>query len=180
MAAFWVFGYGSLMWNPGFAYQQAQPANAEGYHRSLCIYSHYCRGTAERPGLVMGLNPGGSCRGIAFYVKAENAAEAYRYLVGREQVGNTYVERNIPLHLADGREIEALAFTTNLEHQQYAGKLSPEQRAKIVACACGAKGCNRDYVVNTVMSLRKLGIHDAELEAVLAHLPAEGAAGAKA
>lgn len=172
MEAFWVFGYGSLMWNPGFAYQEAVPAQAAGYHRSLCIYSHHHRGTKQRPGLVMGLNPGGSCRGLAFYVSGREAPRAYRYLQQREQIGQTYREKHIPLKLHDGRQVESLAFITDLNHAQFAGDRPAAALAEIVAAAKGSAGTNYAYVKNTVQSLRRLNIYEPQLEAVLRHLPA--------
>ncbi|KAA6404626.1 gamma-glutamylcyclotransferase [Candidatus Tokpelaia sp.] len=168
--AFWVFGYGSLMWNPGFVYSEAQRARLAGYHRSLCIYSHHHRGTREQPGLVMGLNPGGSCCGVAFYVDKGNAPAAYHYLVKREQVDNSYKEEHIPLQLAGGAEVEALVFVSDLEHALFAGDLQAAAIAGIVAPAYGVAGSNRAYVANTVSALRRLNIHEPKLEEVLHNL----------
>jgi len=168
--AFWIFGYGSLMWNPGFAYNEAQPARLVGYHRSLCIYSHHHRGTKEQPGLVMGLNPGGSCCGMAFYVDKARAADTYRYLLQREQAENSYQEKRIALRLGSGQEVEALVFVANRDHALFAGRLSAAAIAGIVAPACGVAGSNQAYVANTVAALRRLDIHEPQLEAVLRKL----------
>jgi len=171
MDSFWVFGYGSLMWNPGFPYQEVQRAEADGWHRSLCIYSHHYRGTKERPGLVMGLNPGGSCCGMAFLVHGNNTDAAYRYLVGREQRCKSYDEKRIPLTLADGSKVRALVFASNPGHEMFAGDLAVPEIAQIVSCACGIAGTNRAYLTNTMDSLRELRICEPKLEEVLRELP---------
>lgn len=168
--AFWVFGYGSLMWNPGFAYSEAQPARLVGYHRSLCIYSHHHRGTKERPGLVMGLNPGGACCGMAFYVDKAHAPAAWRYLLQREQAENSYQEKRVSLRLAGGRAVEALVFVSDRNHALFAGDLSAAAIAGLVASACGVAGSNQAYVANTVAALRRLDIYEPQLEAVLRKL----------
>lgn len=171
MTGFWVFGYGSLMWNPGFLHSAAEPALAAGYHRALCIYSHHHRGTAAKPGLVMGLNPGGFCRGAAFYVEASHADKAYRYLLRREQSEEAYIERRIPLILADKRVIEALVFVSDTGHPRFAGDLPAAAIADFIKTAAGAAGTNRAYLANTVRALRALHIHEPKLEEILRLLP---------
>src|SRR3954468_20431888 len=106
----WVFAYGSLMWRPGFSYVERTPARLIGYHRALCVLSHVHRGTPERPGLVLGLDRGGRCHGVAFRVAASEAAATLAYLREREQVTSVYIERGLPVRLRDGGEIRALAY----------------------------------------------------------------------
>lgn len=170
MDDFWIFGYGSLMWNPGFSYRNLQLARLFGYHRSLCIYSHYYRGTPEQSGLVMGLKRGGSCRGMAFYISRTEAQKTYDYLVEREQVNNTYKEKYLHLYLEDGRKVKSLVFIADSAHPQYAGTLASCDIVKIVSAARGKTGSNRDYVLNTVHHLRMLRVYDRLLEAVAEQL----------
>jgi glutathione-specific gamma-glutamylcyclotransferase len=172
MAELWVFAYGSLMWQPGFAYGERAPAALIGAHRSLCIYSFHHRGTAEQPGLVLGLDDGGACRGIAFCVPGEKRNETLAYLRAREQVTDVYVETTKTITLLDGsgRECEALCFMADRTHPQYAGRLSLEKQASLVRRAVGLAGSNIDYVLNTVRHLEEAGIDDVELVALAARL----------
>ena len=163
---FWVFGYGSLMWNPGFAYAEAAKAQLFGYHRALCIHSHHYRGTPERPGLVMGLDRGGSCVGMAFRVAKADAAGVRGYLIEREMMNYVYLEKRLRIRLADGRQAVAMTFAADPSHAQFAGHLSVEDAAKIVVGAIGTAGRNEDYVLNTVSHLREIGIRDHWLERV--------------
>ncbi len=132
---FWVFGYGSLMWKPGFAHVETVRARLHGYRRSLCIYSHVHRGTPDHPGLVLGLDAGGSCLGIAFRVPGDMAGEVMAYLREREMSNGVYHEKRLRLHLADGREGEALAYVADRRHRQYAGGMKPDEAAAIIASA---------------------------------------------
>lgn len=167
MGDFWVFGYGSLMWNPGFAHVETMRARLGGYRRALCIHSHIYRGTPEHPGLVLGLDRGGSCLGMAFRVPGELEGEVIDYLRQRELVTNVYLERRLGIRLADGRNVEAVTYICDRHHEQYAGSLSVQDAASIVAGAAGRSGPNEDYVFNTVDHLRKMGIRDSWLENVL-------------
>ncbi|GHA26018.1 gamma-glutamylcyclotransferase [Devosia pacifica] len=160
----WVFGYGSLIWNPGFQFVEQQQALLNGAHRSLCIHSHRHRGTVEQPGLVFGLARGGSCRGMAFAVADDDWAEVREYLREREQVTGVYREAWRPLRLADGNTVEGLAFLVDVKHEQYAGRLPLESQLKIVSGAIGASGPNVDYVLNTAEHLRALGIADKRVQ----------------
>jgi glutathione-specific gamma-glutamylcyclotransferase len=171
----WVFGYGSLMWQPGFAFIEQAPAALIGAHRSLCIYSFHHRGTQAHPGLVLGLDEGGACRGIAFRVAQANAEATLSYLRDREQVTSVYVEKMKPVSLLDGsgRELEALCYIADRAHPQYAGRLSLEAQARLVRSASGLAGANLDYVLNTVRHLEEAGIHDVELMALAARLDTE-------
>jgi len=160
----WIFGYGSLMWKPGFAYEEVRPALLQGWHRELCIYSHHWRGTREHPGLVLGLDAGGSCHGLAYRVAGERVAEVRAYLHEREMKGSVYHERMLPVTFANRQSAEALTYVSDGTHPQYAGNLTREERLEIVRTRKGEGGPNRDYVINTVLHLRHLGVHDAELE----------------
>lgn len=171
----WVFGYGSLIWRPGFAFEESLPARLHGYHRSLCIFSHVHRGTPERPGLVLGLDRGGICRGLAFRVAADRAQETVAYLRAREQATAVYVERLMPVRLQDGRHVTALVYVADRKHLQYAGRLPREQQLELVRHGHGSSGENPDYVLLTDEHLRKMGIYDPVL-AGLAQALAPGAA----
>jgi cation transport protein ChaC len=168
----WVFGYGSLMWRPAFDFAEQAPAALIGAHRSLCIYSFHHRGTEESPGLVLGLDEGGACRGAAFRVAPENADFTLAYLREREQITDVYVEAIKPISLLDGsgRELEAICFIVDKSHPQYAGRLPLETQARLVRIAVGRSGTNIDYVLNTVRHLEEAGIHDVELMALAKRL----------
>ena len=174
MAELWVFAYGSLMWQPGFAFSEQAPAALIGAHRSLCIYSFHHRGTTEHPGLVLGLDEGGACRGVAFCVVPGKNEATLGYLRAREQVTDVYVERTKPVSLLDGsgRELEALCYMVDRGHPQYAGRLSIETQARLVRSAAGRSGTNLDYVLNTVRHLEEAGIDDVELMALAQRLAA--------
>ena len=171
--ALWVFGYGSLMWQPGFAFEERAKALLHGYHRALCVYSVIHRGTSERPGLVLGLDDGGSCEGIAFRVAPHNARRTLDYLRAREQGTAVYIENTHQVALLDGseRRVDALCFVADRGHPQYAGQLSAEDQARLVAHASGQSGENVEYVQRTLEHLVELGIEDRGLGAVLARLP---------
>ena len=166
----WVFGYGSLMWRPGFDFIERQGALVHGWRRSLCVYSHVYRGTPERPGLVLGLDRGGACRGVAFRVAAAQSAATIDYLRQREQVTAVYLERRVLAHLADGTSAIALTYVADRSHAQYAGRLEREELLKLVAHGVGASGPNADYVLNTEAHLRESGIADPTLEWLAAQL----------
>ena len=162
----WVFGYGSLMWRPGFAYRQRAQALLYGSHRALCVYSHVHRGTRERPGLVLGLDSGGSCRGIAFQVEAGERDAVVDYLRAREQVTMVYREVVRPIRLIDGtdRRVAALTYVVDHAHEQYAGVLDRETILRFVRQGTGRSGHNRDYVVNTAEHLHEVGLSDPVLD----------------
>lgn len=164
-ATHWVFGYGSLIWNPGFAHVSAQQGLLRGAHRSLSIVSHHHRGTVEQPGLVFGLTRGGSCRGMVFEVADADWPQVYAYLQEREQVTSVYRDVMRPVHLADGRQVSALAFLVDERHEQYAGSLSVDQQLAMVRSGVGLSGRNVDYVLNTARHLGQLGIRDRQLMA---------------
>jgi cation transport protein ChaC len=155
----WVFGYGSLMWRPGFEHVERQPALLRGAHRALCIRSYRHRGTPEIPGLVLGLDRGGSCRGVAFRVARERAGETHAYLTEREQMNRVYKEQLRPLLLADGRRVRALAYVADRSHAQYA-RLGREAILAHVLAGQGESGACRDYVLSTLAAMAAMGITD--------------------
>ena len=161
----WVFGYGSLMWKPGFEFIEQVPARLIGEHRALCVYSFDHRGTPEKPGLVLGLDRGGACRGVAFRIAANNRAATVAYLREREQVTSVYREAVRPVRLLDGsdRGVRALTYLVDRNHAQYAGGLSMADQLRYVQQGHGRSGNNRDYVLSTVLSIEKQGFQDAQL-----------------
>ena len=163
----WVFGYGSLMWRPGFPFQERRPATLHGRRRAFCIYSVHHRGTYQRPGLVLGLAPGGSTRGVAYQVAETDWPEVYAYLREREQPTETYVESSAHVRLADGRRAATLVFLSDTGHPQWAGTLSLERQAELIAGAVGLSGPNVDYLRDLVLHLREEGIHDLAMEQLL-------------
>jgi cation transport protein ChaC len=166
MGDFWVFGYGSLMWNPGFDHVETVRARVSGYRRSLCLASRVHRGTPEREGLVLALDRGGSCVGVAFRVEQGKQQDVVAYLRERELVTNAYLERYVSFSLPDGRKGRAITYVIDRNHDQYAGALSEAEAARRVMGASGKSGPNEDYVLNTIEHLRALGIRDHWLEAV--------------
>jgi cation transport protein ChaC len=163
----WVFGYGSLMWRPGFAFQAREPATLHGRRRAFCIYSVHHRGTYERPGLVLGLAPGGAVRGMAYQVAEADWAGVYAYLREREQPTETYYETTRHVRLADGRRVEALVFLSDTAHPQWAGALSLERQAELIAGSTGLSGPNVDYLRDLVDHLREMGLRDQSMERLL-------------
>ncbi|WP_394691702.1 gamma-glutamylcyclotransferase [Hoeflea sp.] len=170
MDDFWVFGYGSLMWRPGFDHEETRPARLFGYHRALCVRSFVHRGTPERPGLVLGLDRGGSCQGVAFRVRADARDAVVDYLRARELVTHVYLETTRRIRLDSGDHVAALTYVVDRGHQQYAGGLSADDAHLAVRGARGQSGPNEDYVLNTVEHLRTLGIRDHHLETIVGHL----------
>jgi len=171
----WIFGYGSLIWKPGFEHVERMPARMIGLHRSLCVYSFVHRGTPEKPGLVLGLDRGGACRGIAYRVTAKKRAATLAYLREREQATSVYLERVRTAWLAGNPEkpVNAVCYIVDRSHQQYAGRLSITEQVHIVRQGHGGSGNNREYVLETVNALEALGMRDKEL-----HLLAERLKGA--
>jgi len=172
----WVFGYGSLMWRPGFGYLERVPARLIGLHRALCVFSFVHRGTPERPGLVLGLDRGGMCRGIAYRVAAAARATTIDYLRAREQVTSVYLETMRQIELEDHarRRVRALCYIVDRSHAQYAGRLTLAESLHHVRQGHGQSGPNRDYVLETVRALEALGYRETDL-----HLLAEQLAGNK-
>jgi cation transport protein ChaC len=173
MNEFWVFGYGSLIWRPNFPYVERHVARLIGAHRALCVYSWVHRGTPERPGLVLGLDRGGSCRGVAFRVAPEAWETVLAGLREREQVTAVYRERLREVRFANGTAARALTYVADRGHGQYAGVLDEDTQVRFVAEATGKSGANRDYVINTARHLAELGMPDASLARLAERLMAD-------
>ena len=153
----WVFGYGSLMWRPDFPHLERQLGVVHGFHRAFCIYSHVHRGTRERPGLVLGLDSGGSCKGVAYRVRAADAESVVEYLVHREMVTRVYTPRWVTVRIGE-KSIRAHTYTAAHNHEQYAGKLTPDEAARYIRHSNGRSGNNAEYLRNTVDHLQELAI----------------------
>jgi cation transport protein ChaC len=162
----WVFGYGSLMWDPGFEHLRAAPALVRGYHRAFCVYSTRFRGTPEQPGLVLGLDRGGACRGRAFLVAAANVPPVLEQLWAREMSHLVYRPRIVPIEV-ELQKVRALTFLADPKHEDYAGRLELEHVAETIATCCGARGPNIDYLANTLRHLDELGFHEGRLHEIL-------------
>jgi len=170
-AGWWIFAYGSLLWNPLFPVAEMKPAMLRGMHRSFCLWSLATRGTPAAPGLVLGLERGGSCRGIALRLPAPLALDELHLLWRREMVVGSYQPRWVRVD-ADGRPLVALAFVVKTDHPQYAGRLDMTKQAEVIGCACGAFGSSLDYLERTRVALVAHGIVDPYLEAVAAAVAA--------
>ena len=174
--SYWVFGYGSLIWNPGFSFLSAQLGLLRGAHRSLSIVSHHHRGTRDVPGLVFGLTRGGSCRGMVFEVGQAAWNDVRAYLDARELVTSVYRDVWRPVTLADGRRVSALAYVVDEAHEQFAGQLAVEQQLAMIRAGVGISGRNIDYVLNTAQHLAQLGIRDRSLMDLVRQLEADAPA----
>lgn len=164
--ALWVFGYGSLMWRPDFAYAEKAVARVENWQRRFCMWSLHYRGLPEAPGLVLALDraPGAICDGVAFRVPPGAEAETLAALRARELITYAYEERLVEAHLPDGRVVEAVTYVIRHDHAQYAGTLPREEQAAIIAARAGQFGTNRDYLWNTAAHLAELGLSDPDVE----------------
>lgn len=164
--AMWVFGYGSLIWHPGFPVAERQVARLAGWHRSFCMRSIHHRGTVESPGLVLALDraEGAHCHGVAFRVEPGTEAETLSALRERELVSSAYLEAHLDLLLQDGRGVLALCYVIDPDHVQYCGGLPLEEQARIIAHSVGGRGSNRDYLWSTAKHLADLGIADEGLD----------------
>jgi cation transport protein ChaC len=164
----WVFGYGSLLWNPGFPVAEAKVARLSDWHRSFCMSSIHHRGTPEKPGLVLALDlaHGAHCDGLGFRVEARYAAQTIDYLRERELISSAYLETRVPMVLRDcGTRIDdVLTYVIDPDHEQYRGDLSLEAQAQIIATATGGRGPNDEYLYNTARHLAELGLADADLD----------------
>ena len=170
----WVFGYGSLIWNPGFAFAEHRIGRLDGWRRSFCMSSIHYRGTPEQPGLVLALDraAGEACQGVAFRVAPGAEAETLAYLRERELVSSAYLEERLPVTLDDGRAVEALTYVIDPDHCQYVGGLSLDDQARVIATAHGGNGPNCDYLFSTTAHLDTLGIADADLSWLVARVRA--------
>ncbi len=164
----WVFGYGSLMWSPCFAYREKAPARIHGYHRALCILSTRYRGTHRRPGLVMGLCRGGSCWGMAFRIAASQVRRTLRRLWNREMPRRVYEPRMVQAKLQRSRRaVRALAFIADPSHPAFVRELDLHGRARLVAQGIGQRGRCIDYIQNTLEHMHEVGVRDPHLERIL-------------
>ncbi len=168
---YWVFGYGSLIWRPGFGFASARGAQLSGFHRALCIYSRVYRGTPQKPGLVFGLVPGGTCQGRAFEITPAEWPKVLAYL--RERETRVYNEVHSQIRLDDQRTVSALCFVADERHADFANGLALKEQLEMVRRAHGDTGSNRDYVVNTMKHLEELGLVDEHLANICALLGGE-------
>jgi cation transport protein ChaC len=171
-----VFAYGSLLWRPGFEYRRKQRAHLYGFHRALRVWSVHHRGTRDRPGLVLGLDRGGSCAGCVFEIDEDRKADVAAYLWDREMVTSVYAPRIVRVHLEDGTQRytdSALCFLLDRDHDQYAGNLTNRDAAAVVRAAEGYSGHNREYVRETLRELKEVGIEDRGLAGVARLLEGE-------
>ncbi len=171
----WVFGYGSLVWNPDFPVAEQRVATLPGYRRTFCMRSIHHRGSEAVPGLVLALDedPGAACRGVAFRVDPGHEAATLVALRERELISSAYLERVVPLDLSDGRRVDAVAYVIDAEHEQYCD-LTLEEQARIIATATGGRGPNDEYLFNTAAHLAELGIGDADLDWLTSRVRALG------
>lgn len=163
--AMWVFGYGSLLWNPGFGAAESVPARLDGWHRSFCMLSIHHRGTERDPGLVLALDAAASasCDGLALRVQEGEEESVLGALRERELISSAYVERHLEVRLSDGRRVEALTYVIDPTHRQYC-RFDLERQAMMIATARGGRGPNHEYLFNTVAHLETLGIADPDLD----------------
>lgn len=166
---YWVFGYGSLMWRPGFPFAEMAPAHLHGWRRDMCIQSIHYRGTPDVPGLVSGLTPGGLCKGRAYRIAHYHIEEVVAYLDERELVTDVYLPQHHDVALEDGRQVTARVYVADVEHDQFAGHWSIEEKVIYLLQGTGTEGRSLEYLANIVHQLEDLGIEDAGLEALLEH-----------
>ena len=168
----WVFGYGSLIWNPGFPISDRQVAVLDDWRRSFCMRSIHHRGTPQAMGLVLALDrdTGARCHGVAFRVAQGAEAATLAALRDRELISSAYLEEWLPVTLAEGGRQQALAYVIDPVHDQYCGGLSLEDQARIIATATGGRGSNRDYLNATAAHLTELGIADPDLDWLVARV----------
>ena len=167
---FWVFAYGSLMWNPGFPYADSSPGIVHGYHRKLCLWSVRYRGTEEQPGLVLGLARGGSCRGYSYRIDRSHQDEVLDYLCDRELITGAYNAKICQVTLDSGRKVNATTFVSKPDHPHFAQGLANHDTIRVVNSAKGFRGCNKEYVINTVDHLNEMNIRDTELHKIARQL----------
>ena len=162
----WVFGYGSLVWNPGFDVEEQVIGSLPGYARSFCMRSVHHRGTHDDPGLVLALDQvaQASCQGVALSVHSDKQDAVLAYLRERELISSAYLERMLDVHLADGRQVTAVTYVVDPDHVQYCGGMPLEEQAHIISTAVGGRGPNTEYLYNTASHLGALGIKDPELD----------------
>ena len=166
----WVFGYGSLIWNPAFDYEEQSCALVRGWHRRFCLKLHMGRGTPETPGLMLALDKGGACRGVAFRINATKIRQELALIWQREMYGGAYNARWVTLS-AGQKRMRAITFVINPRHPRYIKELTTEEAAALITSGRGDLGTCREYFDNTVAHLRALGVRDAALARIAASLP---------
>ena len=174
-AGWWVYAYGSLLWNPLFPFAEARRASVHGLHRRFCLWSLASRGTPQAPGLVLGLDRGGSCRGVAYRLPSPSALDELHLLWRREMVTGAYAPRWLYTE-AEGRRVVALGFVVKRQHAQYAGHLTIDAQADVIARACGAFGSSADYLERTRVALATHGVVDPYLERLASRIAVKGSA----
>ncbi|MEX0318695.1 MAG: gamma-glutamylcyclotransferase [Ruegeria sp.] len=162
----WVFGYGSLLWNPGFPVARQELATLHGYARSFCMSSIHHRGTEDKPGLVLALDEvdEAHCRGLALAVEAGHEDRTLADLRERELISSAYLERMLDVELHSGETVNAVTYVIDPHHVQYCGGIPLEEQAQIIAHAVGGRGPNTEYLYNTTEHLAEIGLHDPDLE----------------
>ncbi len=162
----WVFGYGSLLWNPGFPVARSERATLHGYARSFCMSSIHHRGTEEHPGLVLALDEqaDANCKGLALAVEAGHEERTLHELRERELISSAYVEKMLDVHLDCGQVVNAVTYVIDADHVQYCGGLPLEDQAQIIAHAVGGRGPNTEYLYNTAEHLSEIDLRDPDLE----------------
>lgn len=165
----WVFAYGSLIWNPAFHFADRVVGRVYGFHRRFCLWAHLGRGSPEQPGLMLGLERGGSCQGVAYHIAADAVHEELDVIWRREMISSAYVPRWVRVHTPSGL-VQALTFTIEPHHERYARGLTDDEAAAAIATASGFLGACADYLINTVDHLAELGIHDQPLERLRARV----------
>jgi cation transport protein ChaC len=161
----WVFGYGSLMWNPAFAYAERRVGVLRGWHRRFCLWLEMGRGTPNNPGLMLALDRGGMCRGVAFRIPAETARSELLLIWRREMFGTAYNARWVQIRMNEA-SVPAVTFVVNRAHPRYAGRINDAQAAAHIATASGSLGSCASYLHNTLDHLRSLGIRDSGLQRI--------------
>ncbi len=164
---YWVFGYGSLMWRPGFPFAEMAPAHLKGWRRDMCIQSIHYRGTPDVPGLVSGLTPGGACQGRAYRIEPQHIESVIAYLDERELVTDVYLPQHHDVALADGRTVAARVYVADTSHDQFAGHWPRERKVEYLLQGVGSEGRSLEYLANIVEQLSQLGIDDDGLSDLL-------------
>ena len=162
----WVFGYGSLLWNPGFEVAEMRVATLRDYARSFCMSSIHHRGTIDKPGLVLALDeaPGAQCRGMAMRVASGLETQTLEYLRERELISSAYIEKDLDIRFDDQTSVRAVTFVIDANHVQYCGGMPLEEQAQIIAHAVGGRGPNTEYLFNTAQHLHEIGLRDPDLD----------------
>jgi len=166
---YWVFGYGSLMWRPGFPFAEMAPAHLSGWRRDMCIQSIHYRGTPDVPGLVSGLTPGGACQGRAYRIEPHDVDDVIAYLDERELVTDVYLPQHHDVSLSDGRTVAARVYVADIDHDQFAGHWPQDRKVEYLLQGVGSEGRSLEYLSNIIEQLGQLGIEDEGLSALLRH-----------